>query len=139
MFHFSLMFDFNMHYQFTFQIKHGHSHFCQYYENTTSTTSLLARSVSSLSFFLNQSDEFKVTSHFCFNLQFPSKYGLLFTGFLALCICSLGIACLYCLSIFPESCLSCQFTRVIDSNPLSVIHVIHSPPQLSSLQVLSLA
>lgn len=85
-------------------------------------------------FFFNQSGEFKVTSHCCFNLQIPSKYGLLFTGFLAVCICSLGIACLYCLSILPESCLSCQFTRVIDSNPLPVIH---SPPQLSSLQVLS--
>ena len=104
------MFNFNMHCQPAFQIKHGDPHFHQYYENTTSITSLLARSAILL-FFLSQSDEFKVMSHCCFSLQFPSKYRLLFERFPGLiCICSLGIASLYFLSVLPKLCLSCQFT-----------------------------
>lgn len=49
------MFHFNMHCQSAFQIKHGDSHFHQYYENNTSITSMLARSAILLFFFFKAS------------------------------------------------------------------------------------
>ena len=131
------MFHFNMHCQSAFQIKHGDSHFHQYYENNT-ITSMLTRSAI-LFFFLSQSDEFKVMSHCCFSLQFRSKYRLFFERFPGFSAFALWELHVYIFCPFSPSCVCLVNSQVTDSNPLTVIRVIHSPPQLSGLQVLDLA
>ena len=59
------------------------------------------------------------------------------------CLNLLLVSCIFIFFVLcSESCFSCQFRRVtniVDSNPLSVIHVISTHPQCDSLQVENLA
>lgn len=78
-------------------------------------------------------------SHCCFSLQFPSKYRLLFERFPGLSAFALWELYVYIFRPFSPSCVCLVNSQVTDSNPLTVIRVIRSPPQPPSLQVLNLA
>ena len=78
-------------------------------------------------------------SHCCFSLQFRSKYRLFFERFPGFSAFALWELHVYIFCPFSPSCVCLVNSQVTDSNPLTVIRVIHSPPQLSGLQVLDLA